>query len=67
MCFEMKNKIFPEYHLAKYANIPALYEEALKQNVASNKYYDFIYNQLSKNAQVWVSMKELNQIRKRSK
>ena len=28
MCFKIKNQKFPENHLAKYANIPALYEES---------------------------------------
>lgn len=42
--------MFPENHLAKYANIPALYDEAQKKNIQPNKYQDFIYNELSKNA-----------------
>lgn len=28
MCFKIKNTMFPENHLAKYANIPALYDES---------------------------------------
>ncbi|MFS8160602.1 MAG: hypothetical protein ACMG6E_10455 [Candidatus Roizmanbacteria bacterium] len=60
MCFNIKNKVFPDNHLAKYANIPALFDEAQKQKLAPDQYQDFIYNELSKNAQLWVSMKELN-------
>jgi len=62
----MKSKVFPENHLAKYANIPALYEEAMKRGIIQEKFYEFIYNELSKNAQQWVSMRELNKIRKKS-
>jgi hypothetical protein len=28
MCFNIKTKVFPDKHLAKYANIPALFEES---------------------------------------
>lgn len=56
----MKQNMFPECHLAKYASIPALYEEAMNQNVPPSKFSDFIYSELSNNAQLWVSIKELN-------
>ena len=42
--------MFPNNHLAKFANIPALYEEAMRQKVQMDKFQDFIYNELSKNA-----------------
>lgn len=42
--------MFPENHLAKYANIPALYDESQKKSIPIAKYQDFIYNELSKNA-----------------
>ena len=58
--------MFPDNHLAKYANIPALFEEAQKRQLGSDKFQDFIINELSRNAQLWVSMKELNQIRKKN-
>ncbi|CDW77808.1 UNKNOWN [Stylonychia lemnae] len=66
MCFKIKNTMFPENHLAKYANIPALFEESQKKNVSTSNYQEFIYNELSKNAQLWVSMKEINQIRRKT-
>lgn len=28
LCFKIKNSMFPDNHLAKYANIPALFDEA---------------------------------------
>ncbi len=50
MCFRIKNQKFPDNHLAKYANIPALYEESQRQKIDVSKYQDFIYEELSKNA-----------------
>eukprot|EP00347_Sterkiella_histriomuscorum_P024348 403331437 len=66
LCFKIKNNMFPDNHLAKYANIPALYEESQKKSISIAQYQDFIYNELSKNAQLWVSMKEINQIRRKT-
>lgn len=50
LCFNIKKKMFPDNHLAKYANIPALYDEVIKRGLPPETYHDFIYNELSKNA-----------------
>lgn len=42
--------MFPNNHLARYANISSLYQQALKKNIQQAKFQDFIYDELANNA-----------------
>ena len=63
LCFDQKNRLFPEDHLARFVQISALYNAAVNQGVLVDKWTEFIYNELS-NAEKWVDVQQMKQIQR---
>jgi len=57
--------MFPDNHLAKFASIASLYQEAIAKGLKRDEYQTFITVSLQTNTHQFVSMKVLNQLRKR--